>query len=268
MIKIGIPVVNQLEHTKKCVSYMLDNAVTGSVKAIIIDNGSTIPYSEYEWPEGVDVIRNEFNTGYYQPLLQVKEGTTRADIVGLIHNDLYIYEAGWDQLLIDTFVQNGKLGIVGVCGSNEIDDRGGRGGGTISNFLGKVGQLQEHTGRRVTGINNAIILDSMFMAMRQPLVDCLDVDVHTTLCHFMDKLWPLKIYNQGYSVGVLGLSVDHIGGQTSVLEGVSFEKDCARWCKQEGIAYQEDKAGEALYLESERRFLDYARRHGQLPFRV
>lgn len=274
MIKLGIPVLEQHSLTHKCLGHLSENCVIPeSVEVVVFDNASKSSYYDCRFAETnfrfkTRLVRFEQNYGYYRPLLQVVGGTTDADIIGLMHNDLFIYEKGWDRRLLDSFLYDPRLGMVGVCGSDEIDDRGGRGGGTMCNFAGRVGQLQEHTGKKIAGLHPALILDSMFMACRRPLIDALDIDEHTTLCHFMDKLWPLKIMTEGWRVAVLGLSVDHIGGQTAVLEGERFEEDAADWCRQEGISFKEGQASLALYLESERRFLDYGRSKGYVPSRI
>ena len=270
MIKIGIPVVDQHDLTYKCLNYLNANCSNPeSIEIIIIDNASKDPYDALpSMPQKIrtSIIRNKANRGYYWPLLQVVAGTTSADLVGLMHNDLFIYQANWDMILRDVFIQNGKLGMVGVCGSSEIDDRGGRGGGTMCNFRGQNGgQLQAHTGKRITDLQPALILDSMFMVMRQPVVEALRIDDHITLCHFMDKLWPIRTLSAGFDIGILGLEVDHMGGKTAVELLARFEKDCERWCGQEYISFEPGKASLALYLESERRFLTEARERGYLP---
>jgi hypothetical protein len=147
--------------------------------------------------------------------------------------------------------------MVGVCGSDELDDRGGRGGGTMCNFRGQY-QLQEHTGKRVTDLSPAIILDSMFMVSRVPVVRTFRIDSHITLCHFMDKVWPLRALKSEWRVGVLGLEVDHMGGKTAVEGLARFETDAEAWCRQEDIDFKPGEAALALYLESERLFLEEA----------
>jgi hypothetical protein len=122
----------------------------------------------------------------------------------------------------------------------------------------------------------------MFMLWRYPVVDFLCIDNHTTLCHFEDKLMPLRAIAAGWRVAVLGLEVDHMGGQTAVLEGIRFEQDAASWCRQEGISFWDGSPGNdipnssqrgvsaslALYLEAERRFLTYGRSMGFIPSRI
>jgi hypothetical protein len=270
MIKIGIPVVDEHELTLECIRNLdRTSIIPESVEITVIDNGSEKHYAEvcpFETRLKVNFIRLEYNTGFYYPLSLIAKLATSADIVGVMHNDLTFYEQGWDRRLMDTFLSDGKLGMVGVCGSNEIDDRGGRGGGTMSNFRGTNGQLQEHTGRRETGLYPALIFDSMFMAMRKPVVDCLEIDEHIVPCHFMDKLWPVKAIKAGWKCAVLGLEVDHQGGRTSV--GSRFESDCALWCDREKLAYEPGRAGMAVYLEAERQFLTYGRANGFIPSKI
>jgi hypothetical protein len=272
MIHVGVVAVDQHSLTSDCIGYLSRNCLNpGSIRIIVVDNVSKTPYMQ-DWTmqacyAGVEIttLRNEKNRGYYHPLSQIAQMATTADIVVLMHNDLFIYEPGWDVHLINAFIGNRRLGMLGVCGSNEIDDRGGRGGGTICNFAGRVGQLQEHTGKRVTGLHRAAILDSMFMAMRRPVVDSLNIDEHIAPCHFYDKIWPLMAINAGWEVGVLGLLVDHQGGLTTT--GALFEQFCREWCLQEQIPFS-DSAGLAVYLEAEKRFLAYARQTGKLPFKI
>lgn len=275
MIKLGIPVIDQHEITYQCLKYLDQNStIPGSLKIVIIDNGSDLPYSDYiardnkSWTFNFEfeVLRNQENKGFYWPMLQVAEDTTSADIIGLMHNDLFIYEPGFDRRLMDAFVQDHGLGMVGVCGSNEVDDRGGRGGGTMCNFAGRVGQLQEHTGKRVKGIHFVLLLDSMFIALRRSTLSYLKIDDQIAPCHFYDKIWPLRMVENNWRVAVLGLEVDHQGGLTSA--GGRFERDCETWCQRVGLSYEPGKAGLAVYLEAERRFLDEYRLKGFIPSRI
>jgi hypothetical protein len=270
MIRLAIPVVDEHDLTINCFKHLWDNARNPeSIEVVVVDNASDIPYNEYmpsnSHPQ-TKLVRLNYNSGYYLPISIMASISTDADIIGLIHNDLTVYEPGWDRRIMDAFLTDPKLGMVGVCGSDEIDDRGGRGGGTMCNFRGAKGQLQEHTGRRETGLCPALIFDSMFLVMRRPVVDALNIDAHIVPCHFMDKLWPIKTIKAGWKCAVLGLEVDHQGGRTSVSS--RFENDCAEWCKRENLPYDEGRAGMAVYLEAERQFLTYGRANGFIPSRI
>jgi hypothetical protein len=225
---------------------------------VIFDNGSDHPYSGYfdfTWPFKVITVRSEKNRGYYRPLTDLSLEATSADIVGLCHNDLIFYEKGWDRRLRECFVREGRLGMVGFCGSNEVDDRGGRGGGTMCNFRGEKGALQEHTGRRITDLQPALIFDSLFLAMRQQVVGCLRIDDDIALNHFGDRVWPLRAIENEWRVGVLGIEIDHRSGQT-VVGLPRIEQDSRLWCNEHDIPIPEGmQAGTAVYLEAERRYL-------------
>jgi hypothetical protein len=268
VIRLGVPVVDQYELTKDCISTALDNAVyPESLDLIVIDNGSQHPYTDTAIP--AKVIRLPENQGYYLPILLMAELSTDADLIGLMHNDHFIFEKGWDKRVIEAFVHNVDLGMVGTCGSDEVDDRGGRGGGTMCNFPDSSDrfQLQIHTGKKVTGLHPALIFDSMFMVMRRPVVADLVVDIRTAPCHFYDKIWSMRSIHSGWENAVLGLEVGHMGGKTAV-EMNAIEEVAERWCQQEGISYEANKAGLALYLEAERRWLEEGRRTGFVPSKI
>jgi len=253
MLILGLPVMDGHELTQKCVNYIASSVSEPEhVGILVIDNASEEPYTTTEFAyRNLSVVRLSRNQGYYRPLDIVRSAATEADIVALMHNDVFVYERGWDARLRVAFVNKSDLGMVGFFGSDEVDDRGGRGGGSMSNFAGTLGTPAEAHGYRVTDLRPALVLDSLFMAVRVACVPLLRIDAHTPICHFMDKVWPLRLIKAGWKVGVLGISIDHLGGQTAVAMP-RFEEEAKQWCLEEGI---EPASGMGLYLESERRFL-------------
>jgi hypothetical protein len=229
------------------------------VTVVIFDNGSTTPYDglfDFTWPFRVTTVRSEVNRGFYRPILDLALEATPADLVALCHNDLIFYEKGWDRRLRDCFVRDGRLGMVGFCGSNQVDERGGRGGGTMVNFRGERGARTEDTGTRLTDLAPALIYDSLFIAMRQPVVKCLKVDDNIQLNHFGDRIWPMRAIENEWRVGVLGIEIDHMGGQTVV--GIPrIEEDSRKWCEAHGIAKPDPAMqwGTVVYLYAENLWL-------------
>lgn len=274
MLYLGVPVVDNQELTNQML-HSIAKTVSDpeSLCVVIFDNGSEVPYKR-DWmdlglPWEIRVVRSETNRGFYRPITDLEDMATSGDIVALCHNDLIFYEKGWDKRLRQSFIDKGNLGIVGFCGSNEVDSRGGRGSGTMMNFKGEKGALAEHTGRRVNDLQPAAILDSLFIAMRQPVVRVLGVDDNIALNHFGDRVWPLRAIENGWHVGVLGIEIDHMGGQTLVLVS-KIEEDSRKWCEEHHIDIPEGmEAGTAVYLESERRYLtEYRDLKRMIPGRV
>jgi hypothetical protein len=276
MLWLGIPVVDNHKLTQECLKSLVETVMhPWNFCVVLFDNGSEEPYGVHEFadtlPFKVKIERSERNRGYYRTITDLAAYATQADIVALCHNDLYFYEKGWDVRLQNIFAQqsNNGLGMVGFCGSNEIDDRGGRGGGTMVNFRGERGALTEHTGRRVTGLEPAITFDSLFLAIRRSLVPLLKVDDNIQLNHFGDRIWPLRLIERGIWCAVLGVEVDHMGGQTVV--GVQrIEEDSRRWCEEHGVPIPAGmQAGTAVYLYAERLYLsEYRDQKHLLPARM
>jgi hypothetical protein len=271
MIVLGIPVMNGHETTKEAVRHIMESVVDPtSFYLVIIDNGSTPAYRRSDFPLNfpIEIWRNEVNRGFYAPLQDLGEfaNTTEPAIYALMHNDCFIYEKGWDRRLREAFVNDPKLGIVGYCGSNEIDHAGGRGGGTMCFFRGERGQSQA-AGLRIADLRPAAVLDSLFMAFRRDVAALLSEQEEPTPAHFYDKIWPMRAIEAGWHVGVMGVEVDHMGGITLVAE-TQYTEDMYRWCDANGI----DHGGNpnlAVYLEAERRFLsEYREDKRMIPGRV
>src|SRR5690554_4962496 len=126
-LSVVIPVHNVHNVTFGCLENL--NAVSKTKpEVIVIDNGSEEPFVAPDlYPSiRVRVVRNPNNTGVWPTFRQGLESTD-AEIIAFIHNDLYIYEEGWDKRLIDAFKQDAQLALVGFIGSNEQDRDGGRG---------------------------------------------------------------------------------------------------------------------------------------------
>ena len=130
---IGLPVVEGHELSKVALDHLTKNAVMASTKPVIIDNASATPYNCQKPFEickpingfKVGLISNEENIGYYQPLKQLFDQYPDEEYIGLMHNDLMLYETGWDRRMLQAFEEDPQLGLIGLCGSREVDERGG-----------------------------------------------------------------------------------------------------------------------------------------------
>lgn len=257
MIILGVPVLNGHAVTREFVNHLIDTVIDPtSFLVVIIDNGSTPTYKRSDFPQHfpIEVWRNEVNQGFYAPLkeLVTYPNPTDPPIYALAHNDCFIYEHGWDRRLREFFAADDNLGVVGFCGSPDVDHQGGRGAGTMCFFRGERGQTQA-AGLRITELHPAAILDSLFMAFRKETAEQLARMEDPTPAHFYDKIWPMRAIENKWHVAVMGVEVDHLGGTTLVAEP-AYWNDMARWCKEQGIEYGENP-GMAVYVEAERRWL-------------
>lgn len=260
---IGIPVQDGHTLTDKLLAN-LAAVSTPDLKIVIIDNNSTDYYGGYA---GIDVIRNNKNLGYYAPLKQLYEAYPDEEIIGLVHNDMLIYEENWDKRVRDCFDADTQLMLVGFCGSYEVDERGGRGGGTFVNFRGAEGFQSPAAGAKNPGLVPSACLDSIVMIFRREGVELLAEDWdNLPLAHFYDRIWPLKLVEQGYHVGTLGVECDHMGGMTTVAN-TRYRDDCAAWLNERGLPYEDPET--EMYLVPERRYLgEYRDQKRFIPCRI
>lgn len=252
---LGLPVVEGHELTAVAIQHILDNRSFGDTKPVIFDNGSDTPYDKKFWsPVGVDVIRSEENIGFYQPLKALYDAYPDEEYIGIMHNDLILYEKGFDKRMQDAFVQDPKLGLIGLCGSREVDAMGGRGSYTVCNFMGREVQVGDQVwkgqdpsaGRRIDGIEPAIVLDSLFMLFRRDVIPHLANDSdpweNITLAHFYDRIMPIRTIEAGYHVITMGSDCDHIGGMTTT-GNERYRNDCIKFLNERGIPWREDDSG-------------------------
>lgn len=278
---LGVPVVDGRALTENLLD-SLDTSVAdpSNLKVVIIDNASAEPY---EWsryrglPFAVEIKRYETNKGFYYPLLDLALDYPD-DQVGLIHNDMLLYTHGWDVLMRQAFERDPRLGLIGLCGSNEIDERGGRGNGTMCNFMGKeifVGPEKYNgqdssAGRRINGLEPACVLDSLFMMFNRDVVAKLLSEKEKwsdlPLAHFYDRIWPVRTIEAGYHVGIMGIDCDHLGGMTTTANQRYYD-DCVGWLMEHNIKYENPET--EMYLLAERRFLgEYRDQKHFIPCRV
>jgi hypothetical protein len=281
MMVLGIPVVDGHNLTDALLKSLADTvADPKNFTAVIIDNDSEIPY---EWsayrglPFAVELLHNSSNFGYYRPLRELYRQYPEASEIGLVHNDMVLYSRGWDVDMSYAFESDPQLGLIGLCGSNEIDERGGRGGGTMCNFMGQTIDVGPHilkgqdpaAGRRIAGLQAACVLDSLFMMFRRDTVPALlgkEKWEDLPLAHFYDRIWPCRTIEAGYRVAVMGVDCDHIGGMTAV-GNQRYRDDCIAWLLEHRVPF--DNPETEMYLLAERRFLqEYREDKHFLPCRV
>jgi len=274
---------NQLSLLKQALKLLDSNSVL-SPNLILINNASTENTSELQLNYftkstkfgSIQYIPNEKNIGVF-PVFAQSLKVTNGDIIAFPHSDLLIWEDGWDKRVVEAFEQDDKLAIVGVLGSFEIDNWGGRGLGTMSNFQGRDrGSAAEIHGKRTEGLVPSAAVDGCFMAFRRSFLEEVK-DLQFPPHHFYDRLLCCEALQRGYRVATLGLACDHISGQTANCEEgwkrfacewagrelhISHYNEWAiknrQWMLANSDLHQKAESNgwdEVIYLEAEMRFL-------------
>ncbi len=116
-VSIIIPILNQIEFTRKCINSIKTNTYT-NYEIIIINNASTDETKEFlEQNTDIVVINNEENLGYPKAINQGLKIAKGEDVI-LLNNDTIVTN-GWLERLLKVKQSSDKIGLVGVF-SNSI----------------------------------------------------------------------------------------------------------------------------------------------------
>jgi hypothetical protein len=277
--------VNNEDWTKLTVKHLretIDRDLTG---IMVVDNGSTPPY---DFPPHLSyspevLLRYDSNIGgnavFHRWIEDDWFGASGhvADLpefIAFFHCDLMIHEKGWDKRVVEAFDADPDLNLIGFAGSNEIDELGGRGAGTMLNYrgahfegIGTASPAEAH-GRKMTGLEPAAVLDHMSMIFRRTELEQLTPqEGNFAPFHFYDRILSCEVLERDGHIAVLGVDCDHFSGGTA---GGAGEADALMraWLDEHHIAYQEDRPDIAMYLASEFLFKQKYMHNGFAPLRV
>lgn len=250
--------------TGHAVSWLRQTVNPDLTDIIVVDNGSGAPFR----PGGDLDIRYEENVGgnavFHRWLRDAWFDPETYEYLAFLHCDLMVRERHWDERVAAHFDADPLLSLIGFVGSNQIDARGGRGGGTMLNFTGafyeEIGQLaspSSHHGRRVRDLNPAVVVDHLAMIFRRTTLEMLPPqEGNFAPEHFYDRILSCEVCIRGERVAVLGIECDHFSG--GIGPGmVSADNLRRRWLEAEGITFDPADTYTAVYLESERRFFEH-----------
>jgi hypothetical protein len=294
-LTIVFTVLNQFELARTAISLALQNLsdeiLDGKVQLLIIDNGSDTPF-EFRMVNGrhkyiPTIVRHEKSIGVYPTFWDALPHAT-GDVIAFFHSDFIVAEKDWDARVMNEFIKDPKLGMIGFIGSNEIDSAGGRGLGTTSNFLGGSykdsdglanvktwqGSPAEPHGKRGTGFTPAAVVDGCSMIFRKKCLEQIAMREKFPPHHFYDKLLSCEVREHGWKMGVLGIGCDHISGQT-----VNQEPKYASMAEEWSRAHVPEHAwgghpgawswDQTVYEEAQRQWIyEYREKKHLIPCRV
>lgn len=256
-LTVAIPVFNQIEDTKGQWGCHIENIKDKeNVEILVINNGSTDGTREFVetfvFPHFPDhkIVNNHENVGVLHSMNQcISE--SKGDIIAILHNDLYVFTHGWDQLVIQEFEKDSHLGLAGFLGAQGSGITGGR-MNTMSNML----EADIH-GIRVTETKRCAIFDGLSLIGRRAMFERVGgFDEGYTYHHFYDRDISLLSHYAGWINKVIPISCHHRSGVTA------NRSDYGKWIAEK-MGTEEGKGDLLSYQSSEQHFIN--KWQGKLP---
>jgi GT2 family glycosyltransferase len=153
----------------------------------------------------------------------VYRGTTEP-IIAYIHDDVMIYEPGWDKRVLAQF-EDPTVGVVGFGGA--------LGHGTHNlyigpyhlpnlarqHFMSNMKDAEKH-GQRFTGECDVAVLDGFALFVRRKLLDKWGGWMHEGVGYFLyAEHLCCEARRQGYRIRLVGVDCEHLGGKTVAIDG-------------------------------------------------
>lgn len=217
---LAVMQLDELNDTKGILAN-LKYMTTGDYEFLLLDNGSTEPIKSFVdnhlKPANLNYLRNEKNVGTIKGMQQIYNKAS-GDIIAIIHNDVLIYEQGWNNRVMDLFDKDPKLGMVAFFGSGgcmvnggrlQVRDDGGSGAG-MSNLL----EAELH-GLRIDKPHAIAIPDGLAMIFRKEMLDKgKGFDLRYKYHHLYDRDIGLESLRRGYRNMVIDVPCHHWSGIT------------------------------------------------------
>jgi GT2 family glycosyltransferase len=173
---------------------------------------------------------NDGVIGSYDKMYRSSE-TKDADVLAYIHDDVTVYEKGWDARVLKEF-ENPEVGVVGFGGALQhgadqiyklpYDYK------QLARWLYKsnVDDAEVH-GERFTGACDVAVVDGFAIVVRRSLLDrCGGWPVDTYPPHHNYDYWICCMAHRlGYRVRCVGVRCQHHGGGTAV--GAAYHQWCS-----------------------------------------
>jgi glycosyltransferase involved in cell wall biosynthesis len=193
------------------------------VEWLIIDNGCRDPVEDFVRhtlkPKRLNYIKNSENLGMVATYNQIFNLCT-TDLLAVLHNDVFIYEKGWDKRICQEFTGNPKLGLVGLFGSQGVGSHGERIQDRPKDvpFAGLSNMLEANVhGMLLTGHTLPVaIIDGFAMIFRQTMIrQAGGLDPRYQYHHLYDRELSLISLALGYQNLVINIPCHHVSSLTA-----------------------------------------------------
>lgn len=273
-LAVVVSCVDAPELAKECTKWLRQHS-SPETEIILCDNGSCPPLPKFYADRIVRFHQNIGGNAVFHAMIPHLEALG-VEFVAYLHCDLMVRQDNWDQFVMGAFDADPLLALCGFVGSTEMDELGGRGGGTMLNYAGSFypgfGQATaaEAHGIRHTGIRAGAVLDHCSMIFRLSALKTLPPqEGNYAPGHFYDRICSAEVVNRGFHLALVGVLCDHFSG--GVAAGMASQLEVyKRWLRKEGVPYDPNHVDKAVYIESERRFLNRFRdqQFQMIPYRV
>lgn len=217
MLSIIVPVLDRLAQTRHIVA-LLCHMTMGDYELVVVDNGSApdtrayydrfiaplVPHYRY--------LRNDANQGVFAALQQ-GYAASRGEVLAFLHNDLYMYEPGWNQRVLRLFAADPGLGVAGFFGCRGVNAAGYR----FDCISGMLEAETRYGARRPRGEREAVaVLDGYALICRRAMLDRAGgIDQGYRYHHWYDYDICLTALANGFHNVVLDVPCAHPGTITS-----------------------------------------------------
>ncbi|MEW9672177.1 glycosyltransferase family 2 protein [Ammoniphilus sp. 3BR4] len=214
MLTIVIPVLNRIELTRECIRHIRENS-SKHIQIVIVDNGSSEDVRKELIKLCDKLITLDKNLGVI-PAMNVGWKHCDTDYIMFMHNDLYILEKDWDSRVENVLRKVSNIGVAGFGGGNGIRKDGRR-----MHFASNMINAEKY-GRRITSdYIPSVVQDGMCLIVRKQLLEDMGtIAKEYVIHHFYDYDLCLESIYRGYKVATIGVSINHLGWQTS--KGIEY----------------------------------------------
>lgn len=252
MINLIVPFIFREDLTKRTLEVAYNGIACDDTKIIAFDNGCDKQLEIVENPVSLNSakpfldrfafyrepvnrgMRNVFKRGF-----EISYGNNPDDIICFIHNDVLIWENGWDARIQRCFTEDPNLGLAGFAGGKGVALDGGR-IDMMTNMLGhEWGSPGSHHGRIMNGFEYGSVLDGLAMIFRRRTLDKLinetdAFDDRRPPNHWYDRHIPLQVISQQENVGIIGIEFDHYSANTPI-QTASYRDATAEWAQRNSV---------------------------------
>lgn len=146
-------------------------------------------------------------------------GIAEAPVIAYFHNDVLIYDHGWDERVLKLFNEEEKIGVVGFAGARGIAANASR-----YEFWSNMLEAEIH-GSRGTGVLPVAMLDGFSLICSKAMLESVGGwDTRYPKHHYYDYDVCMTAMMHGWRNLLCGVYCHHLSGITA--SAATFDREC------------------------------------------